>query len=193
MLGTGWKPERVAEALLIDEKTVRNYFNKNKEGGVNALFATAYKGGIPRLTQEQEEEFGRHLDDHLYHASKEIVDYIKTYSISGVNALLRRHGFVYKKPKHVPGMADRVAQEQFLEEYRKLRENKGENDTFLFMDGCHPIHNNVPNYGWIRKARECELKANTGRRVSRSPNIARREGIGSGVIGVFRTFSVSGR
>lgn len=169
LLGIGWKPEQVAEALLIDEKTVRTYFYKYKEGGVCALFTTAWKGGIPRLTKEQEEELGQYLDDHLFHASKDIIEHIKktygvSYSISGVNVLLRRLGFVYKKPKHVPGKADRQAQEQFIEKYRELRKNKGKNDVFLFMDGCHPIHNSDLDYGWIRKGQERELKANTGRR-----------------------------
>ena len=76
LLGTGWNPEKVAEALLIDERTVCNYFQKYKEGGAHALLVTAWKGGIPRLTQEQEEELGRHLDNHLYHASKEIIEYM---------------------------------------------------------------------------------------------------------------------
>ncbi len=168
LLGTGWEPVRVAEALLIDEKTVRGYFHKYKEGGTDALLATKWKGGIPHLTKEQEEELGHHLDDNLFHASKSIIKHIKKiygvkYSVSGVVALLRRFGFVYKKPKHIPGKSDRKAQEEFIEKYQKLRENKGKNDVFLFMDGCHPVHNSSPDYGWIRKGEERELKANTGR------------------------------
>lgn len=169
LLGTGWKPEKIAEALLIDERTVRNYFIKYKNGGMDALLSTVRQGDVSRLTQEQEDELGRYLDEHLHHASKEIVKHIKktygiSYSISGVNALLKRLGFVYKKPKHVPGKMDSQAQESFLEEYKKLCKNMGETDVMLFADGCHPEHNSVPDYGWIRKGRELELKANTGRR-----------------------------
>ena len=39
-----------------------------------------------------------------------------------------------------------------------------EYDVVLFADGCHSVHNSVPDYGWIRKGRELELKTNTGRR-----------------------------
>jgi len=35
------------------------------------------------------------------------------------------------------------AQEAFLEEYKKLKENKGEADEILFMDATHPHYNPV--------------------------------------------------
>lgn len=83
------------------------------------------------------------------------------YSISGVNALLKRPGFVNKKPKYIPGKADRQAREVFLEEYGKLRKNM-ENDVVLFADSCHSVRNSVSNY-LDTQGRELELKANTGR------------------------------
>lgn len=168
LLGTGWRPEKVAEALLMDEKTIRHYFHLYEQGGVAALLSTSHRGGISRLSQNQEKELGEYLDEHLIQTSHEVVVYVrKTYGIkyqsSGMKALLKRIGFVYKKPKHVPGKANREEQETYLKKYRELRENMDENDVMLFMDGCHPMHNSVPGYGWIRKGREHELKANTGR------------------------------
>ncbi len=38
-------------------------------------------------------------------------------------AVLRRLGYVYKKPKLVPGKADATAQETFLKEYENLRQH----------------------------------------------------------------------
>ncbi len=49
------------------------------------------------------------------------------------------------------------------EKYRKLRENASETDVFYFGDGCHPRHNSVPVFGWIRHGKEPELKSNGGR------------------------------
>jgi len=51
-----------------------------------------------------------------------IVDYMKkkyrvVYSISGMTDLLHRIGFVYKKPKIIPGKADAEEQEKFIEDY----------------------------------------------------------------------------
>ena len=47
LLGTGWKPKKIAEALLINERTVRNYFHQYKSGGIEALFSTAWQGAFP--------------------------------------------------------------------------------------------------------------------------------------------------
>ena len=35
--------------------------------------------------------------------------------------------------------------------------------ALYFMDGCHPLHNSIAAYGWIKKGTEKALKANTGR------------------------------
>ncbi|MDO4569058.1 MAG: hypothetical protein Q4D38_01575 [Planctomycetia bacterium] len=49
------------------------------------------------------------------------------------------------------GKADVEKQEEFVAEYRQLRENTDENEVFYFGDGCHPRHNSLPAYGWIRR------------------------------------------
>ncbi len=89
------------------------------------------------------------------------------FSPVGVKKLLHRLGFVYKKPKHVPGKLDPEAQAAFVEMYAELRENKGENDPIYFVDACHAQQNSIPVYGWIRRGVEKHLKS-TGswRRVS---------------------------
>jgi transposase len=85
------------------------------------------------------------------------------YSVSGLTELLHRLGYSYKKPKLVPGKADAIAQEEFIELYNKIKETKGANDIIYFMDGTHPQHNSVAAYGWIKKGKVKELKSNTGR------------------------------
>jgi transposase len=85
------------------------------------------------------------------------------YSVSGVTDLLHRLDFSYKKPTHVPGKQDPVKQQVFIEEYERLKATKGENDPLYFADATHPQHNSVPSYGWIKKGKEKELKANCGR------------------------------
>ena len=53
------------------------------------------------------------------------------YTESSMTALLHRLGYVYKKPKVVPGKADPEAQRAFLEAYEKLKQNKGEDDPVV--------------------------------------------------------------
>jgi transposase len=86
------------------------------------------------------------------------------YTTSGMTALLHRLGFVYKKPKLVPGKADREAQEAHLAKYEALKKNKGENDVICFMDAVHPQHNPVLGYGWIKRGEVFKIPSNTGRR-----------------------------
>ncbi len=78
-------------------------------------------------------------------------------------ALLHRLGYVYKKPKKVPGKADAQAQKEFLSRYKKLKEQQSEQDVILFMDAVHPQHNPVMACGWIKRGKEFQVKSNTGR------------------------------
>lgn len=168
LLGTGWTQAQVSEALLLDERTIRRYVKAYREGGLEGLLEVRFQGGQCHLTQEQVTQLDDHLQDHLYTHVRDIRQYIQmtfgvTYSISGVTQLLKRIGFVYKKPKHVPGKADRNAQEAFIEQYTYLKKHKHPDDPIYFADAAHPQHNSVPAYGWIKKGREAEIKANCGR------------------------------
>jgi transposase len=86
------------------------------------------------------------------------------YSPSGVKDLLHRLGFVYKKPKHVPGKLAPVKQAAFIAEYEKLRKNVDKNDPIYFGDATHPQYNSIPAFGWIRRGVEKKLKSNGGRK-----------------------------
>ena len=81
-----------------------------------------------------------------------------------MTALLHRLGYVYKKPKLVPGKADPQAQEAFLAEYEQIKRDKGEADPVYFVDAVHPQHNPVIACGWIKRGEEREVRSNTGRR-----------------------------
>jgi transposase len=168
-LGNGWTVTEVAQALLIDEKTIYHWLEKYQHGGKDELLTLCYSGKDCSLTEKQQAELAKHLDKTTYLASKEIRCYIKKtynieYSPSGVKDLLHRLGFSYKKPTHVPGKLDPAKQAEFLDEYEKLRKNKGKNDPVYFADACHPQHNSIPAYGWIRRGKEKTLKSNGGRK-----------------------------
>jgi transposase len=169
LLGTGWTVSQVAQALLIDEKTVYLWLAKYQRGGQEELLTLHYQGAECKLTDKEQEELIKHLDENTYIDSIAIRHYIKkkynvAYSPSGIKDLLARLNFVYKKPKHVPGKLDPVKQAEFIAEYEKLRENKGKNDPIYFADACHPQYNSIPAYGWIRRGKEKHLKSNGGRK-----------------------------
>ena len=169
LLATGWTSEQVAEVLQVDANTVRNHFKRYRQGGVQALADMAYRGSEATLDAEQLAILDAHLQTHLYVTAKAVAHWVEetfgvSYTESGMTALLHRLGYVYKKPKLVPGKADAEAQRAFLDEYEKLKKTKGEDDPVYFMDAVHPQHNPVLACGWIKRGEDQEVRSNTGRR-----------------------------
>jgi transposase len=77
---------------------------------------------------------------------------------------LKRLDDVYKKPTLTPGQHPDVAvQQAFIENYQRLKENKGKDDPIYFMEGVHPRHNPVAAYGWIKRGTDKTMESNTGR------------------------------
>ena len=148
LLGTGWSVSAVAEALLVDEKTIYNWLEKYQHGSIDELLALNYQGTEAKLTETQQQELIKHLDENTYLTSKDIRHYVQKtfkveYSATGMKDLLHRLGFSYKKPKHVPGKLDPVMQKAFLKKYRRLLKTKGKTDPVYFGDASHPQFNRV--------------------------------------------------
>jgi len=167
LLSKGWTPVQVAEALLIDDETIRNYLKRYQSGGIKGLLKDNYKGFIGKLSAEEIRLLDNHLGNKIYIRVQEIISYVNKefrvkYSISGMTELLHRMSYVYKKPKVVPGKANVEAQKTFIRSYKRIKTIRG-NDPIYFMDGTHPQHNTVAAYGWIKKGTNKEIKSNSGR------------------------------
>lgn len=50
LLGTGWTQEKVCEALMLDEGTLRHYIKRYREGGIKNLISNHFLGGQGKLT-----------------------------------------------------------------------------------------------------------------------------------------------
>ena len=171
LLATGWTAEKVAEVLFVEPNTVRNHFKCYREGGLEALagIGTGVGGSACALNAEQLAILDAHLQENLYLSAKAVAHWVEetfavSYTESGMTAVLHRLGYVYKKPKLVPGKADPQAQREFLAEYENIKRNKGKNDPIYFMDAVHPQHNPVIACGWIKRGEEQDVPSNTGRR-----------------------------
>ena len=168
LLGRGRTAADVADALLIDPDTVRDYFKRFKRGGLDELLRMNFVGSEALLDQEQLAELDAHLRTTVYSTAAAVARWVAEtfgvhFTVSGITALLHRLGYTYKKPKLVPGKADVERQETHVEAYRKLKENQEEGDVILFMDAAHPLHNPVLSGGWIKRGTTVHLKSNTGR------------------------------
>lgn len=168
LLGSGWPVGKVAEALMIDRESVRNHHKRYHKGGLAALLRNEAGGSESALNSEQRQQLTEYLQAHLCLTAKQVAHYVQqtwqvSYSESGITQLLHRLGFVYKKPKLIPGKADAERQRTFIETYRKLKADKKPEDRIYFMDATHPHHNPMAGYGWIKRGQTHEIRSNTGR------------------------------
>lgn len=169
-LNKGMPYPEVASLLLLDETTLRRYVKQFQDKGLPGLLECHYQGGHSRLTSFQEKQLKTFLRKNTKRTAKEVVDHVhKTYgvkfSVIGVTKLLHRLGFAYKKPKIVPGKANREKQAAFLTLYNQTKADLGPKDHIYFFDSTHPQHNTQPSYGWILKGKANDkfVKTNSGR------------------------------
>jgi transposase len=167
-LAKGYTYQQIEEILLIDERTAKRYKKEYYDNGIDKLLTLSYKGGIPKLTKNEEIELSDYIDNHIFHTAKEICDYVKEkYNIKftpdGMVITLHRLGFSYKKTKKIPAKANIEEQKAFVLKYKEIKDNLKDTEKIYFMDGVHPTHNVLPSYVWIRKGKDKEIKSNTGR------------------------------
>lgn len=125
LLGKNWLITAICEALLIEDDTVRKYFNRYKELGLSGLLDDNYRGNEGRLTAEEEKLLDIHLQECTYRTVKQIIAYVSAefeedYSESGMTALLHRLNFTYKKPKLIPAKANEEEQRKFVKNTAKF-------------------------------------------------------------------------
>lgn len=169
LLDDGWPVERIAEALYLDADTVREHRRRYDSAGVAGLERLNYQGSEPALSVAQIAALKAELETHLYMTAAEVCDFVQrafdvAYTPNAMTKLLKRLGYVYKKPTCVPAKADATVQEQFAAEIlRPLMAQADAGHPLYFADGMHPAYKGHPAYGWIRRGADRELKSNHGR------------------------------
>lgn len=169
LLDNGWSYDRIATALLLDSDTIRRYYTMYLDGGKEALLNLNYSGRSCELNQDQLDQLKSYVKENPPTSASELAIFIERqfkvkYTTSGVVSLLHRLGFVYKKPKLIPGKANAEQQEKFIEELQQIETELKPTDEIIYMDGVHPQHNSKPAYGWFERGVETPLKANSGRK-----------------------------
>ena len=148
----GWSTDKIADALLIHETTVRQHINDY----LNSKKLKPENGGSKsQLSMEQTQQLVEHLTQMTYFHTYQICSYIKhtydiVYSVPGLNKWLHRNGFSYKQPKGVPHKFDTEKQEAFIEEYDEVKAALACDDVLLFMDAVHPTQATKVSCGWIQ-------------------------------------------
>jgi transposase len=165
-LGDGCTLEEVSKILLLDTETLRNYIKLYEKGGLEELTERRYKGSASKLSESQQKELKEHLCEVTYLSVSAIGKHVEKvygikYVVSGLTGLLHKLGFVYKKPDLTPGRVDVAKQLEFLQTYEEMRRS---GEIVYSLDGCHPQHNSMPQYGWILKGHTKTLPSNSGRK-----------------------------
>jgi len=135
LLGSGWQVSQVAQALMIAAKvyvTIKRY----RKGGLMALLRNDAGGSECALNTEQRQQLTDYLQSHLCLTAKQVAHYVQqiwqiSYSERAITQLLHRLGFVYKKPKLIPGKADAERQRAFIDQYRELQAGKPAGDRLI--------------------------------------------------------------
>lgn len=169
LLDDGWPVVRICEALFIDEATVREHRALYQSRGRAGVEVLTYRGGVSRLDAAQMQEVCAFIDATVPQTAREVCAFITarfglSYTPHALAKLLKRHGYVHKKPVNVPAKADADVQRAFVEQtLRPLMQAASPAAPLYFVDATHPSYTGRPAHGWIRRGRTVELKSNHGR------------------------------
>ena len=137
--------------------------------GLSFFGLKAYSLRQGHLSVAQEEALMAHFSEHFARSADDVCAYIlaehgQSYTASGAAKLMRRLGFVYKKPKSLPAHPDEAQQAAFITHYEALMTGLGADEMVVFSDAVHPTHQSRPAHGWFPKDQKTALKATSGRK-----------------------------
>ena len=168
LLDKGWSFEAVAEALFLDDSSVRAWRAAFALDGVEAVAKFDWRGQSCNLTTDQQAELADFVDRRLCRSTAEIIAWTRlrfgvVYGRSGMIKLLDRLGFDYRKPKPLPAIADEAAQAAHIAAYETLLNNLGAKEAVYFIDAVHPEYQSRPAFGWFRRACIPAIASTSGR------------------------------
>ena len=168
LLDRGWSFADIAEALFLDDSTVRTWLKSFQEGGVEALVLFDLNGGSCALAPLQIDELSVWATEALPTSTTEIGQFILErfgldYSRSGIIKLMNRTGFDWKKPESVPGKIDAETQQKFIDAHEDLRNSLDPDEAVVYVDAVHPTHQAKPAGRWLPRGQRCALPAASGR------------------------------
>ncbi len=152
------------------KKTIENWLNKYLAKGIDSLNSFQYTVKKTRLTDEQIQQLTEWVKKTNPAKAKEIREYIKDefhveYVTESVRQLLIKNGLGVVRPKVQPGNPPtEKEQEEHIEKYFELKSSSEPGTVFLFGDGMHLVHQNVPGLCWGDPNDPPILKTNTGRK-----------------------------
>lgn len=169
LLDKGWSCQKVAAALLLDDDTIRTWHRLYEEDGIEGLVDFGHEGGVCRLSLAQQEKLKAWVEQTLPRTTRQIGAWIEQefglvyQGRSGLIALMKRLGMVYRKPKTVSRKLDVEKQKAFIEAYNALLNGLPDDEAVLFGDAVHPTHAVRPVGCWGPADTPLVVEQNSGR------------------------------
>jgi transposase len=160
----------VGSAVGKNIKTVENWYNQYLVKGIDSLNSFQYKPKEAFINKEQTDKLVSWVRDTNPSIIKEVKQYIKDnfnvqYSIEGIRVILKKNGLKVLRPKVIPGNPPtEEEQRDTIEKYFEMKESCEKGTVFLFGDGMHLIHQNIPALCWGDPKSHPIIKTNTGRK-----------------------------
>jgi len=106
--GKGYDWATIKDVLMISDGMIQEVTEKYKLLGIESLTMNHYEGHNHKMTGEQEKAVIEFVKEHFVASTKVVIKWVKEqfgigYTTQGMQEFLVRHGFVYKKPKGIPG------------------------------------------------------------------------------------------
>jgi transposase len=164
----GYRHREIVHLLQMSINVVTQCLQRYRAGGFDVVCCTNYQGREPRLTVEQQEMLKIELKTHIYNTAEQVIAWVEGqfgvfYAVRGMQTLLKRLGFTYKKNRLMPGKANPEAQRQFVQWFEKIRAELGPEDRIYFGDAVHVKHNAEAGFAWSPVGEPHLIPTNSGR------------------------------
>jgi transposase len=169
LLDKGWSCQQVADALLLDDDTIRGWRKLFEQRGIEGLTSFDVGGSASYLSVKQEDDLTAWVGAVLPRSTRQIGAWIEKElglvyeSRSGLIALLHRLRLEYHKPNVIPRKLDEEKQKAFIASYEKLLNSLGDDEAVLFADAVHPTHAARPAGCWALKQETLAIEQTSGR------------------------------
>jgi transposase len=168
LLDDGWSCQKTAQALYMDDDTIRYWHELYQEKGLTWLADFGYKGRPCEMTAAQQQALARWVEETLPRTTSTVGEWIEktcgiSYTRSAIIKLLTRLGMEYRKPKPIPRKLDPGKQAAFIKAYNDLLNNQANDEAVVFVDAVHPTHEARPAGCWAPKNTKIAIAQTSGR------------------------------
>jgi transposase len=168
LLDKGMSCQSVADVLLLDNDTIRTWYQLYQEDGIEGLASFGHEGGACRLTAQQQDKLKAWISETLPRTTRAVGAWIAAecgilyQTRSGLIALLHRLGMEHRKPKAISRKLDPAKQAAFIKAHDALMNRLSADEAVIFADAVHPTHAVRPVGCWAPKEVPVAVEQSSG-------------------------------